>query len=74
MKWISAAQDKGARLIVVDPRFTRTAARADIFARLRPGTDIAFLGGAANNNEDCYLAVKLMRALGLVRIEHQARI
>lgn len=35
---------------------------------------IAFLGGAANNNEDCYLAVKLMRALGLVRIEHQARI
>ena len=35
---------------------------------------MAFLGGAANNNEDCYLAVKLMRALGLVRIEHQARI
>jgi formate dehydrogenase major subunit len=35
---------------------------------------IAFLGGAANNNEDCYLAIKLMRALGLVRIEHQARI
>lgn len=35
---------------------------------------VAFLGGAANNNEDCYLAVKLMRALGLVYIEHQARI
>lgn len=35
---------------------------------------IAFLGGAANNDEDCYLAVKLARALGLVYIEHQARI
>jgi len=35
---------------------------------------IAFLGGAANNNEDCYLASKLMRALGLVYVEHQARI
>lgn len=35
---------------------------------------IAFLGGAANNDEDCYLAVKLARALGLVWIEHQARI
>ncbi len=35
---------------------------------------IAFMGGAANNNEECYLAVKLARALGLVYIEHQARI
>ena len=37
-------------------------------------TDIAFLGGAANNDEECYLATKLMRALGLVYLEHQARI
>ena len=35
---------------------------------------IAFLGGAANNDEECYLAIKLARALGLVNIEHQARI
>ena len=35
---------------------------------------IAFLGGAANNDEDCYLASKLTRALGLVYVEHQARI
>jgi len=35
---------------------------------------IAFLGGAANNDEECYLAVKLARALGLVNIEHQARV
>jgi formate dehydrogenase major subunit len=37
-------------------------------------TGIASLGGAALDNEECYLLVKLMRALGLVYIEHQARI
>jgi formate dehydrogenase major subunit len=35
---------------------------------------IAWLGGAANNSEDCYLACKLARALGIVYLEHQARI
>jgi len=35
---------------------------------------MAFMGGAANNNEECYLASKLSRALGLVYLEHQARI
>ncbi len=35
---------------------------------------IAWLGGAANNNEECYLATKLTRALGMCYIEHQARI
>jgi len=35
---------------------------------------LAFIGGAANNDEDCYIAVKLARALGLVYVEHQARI
>jgi formate dehydrogenase major subunit len=35
---------------------------------------LAFLGGAANNNEECYLASKLGRALGIVYLEHQARI
>lgn len=35
---------------------------------------IAWLGGAANNNEDCYLASKFSRALGIVYLEHQARI
>jgi formate dehydrogenase major subunit len=35
---------------------------------------IAFLGGAANNSEECYLATKLSRALGIVYLEHQARI
>ncbi len=44
-KWIQAAKDRGAIFIHVDPRFTRTSAKADIFVRLRSGTDIAFLGG-----------------------------
>ncbi len=35
---------------------------------------LGFIGGAANNDEDCYVAVKLARALGLVYVEHQARI
>ncbi len=35
---------------------------------------IAWLGGAANNNEDCYLATKFARALGIAYLEHQARI
>ncbi len=46
--WVHAAMDKGAKLIVVDPRVTRTAAKADIYAPLRPGTDIAFIGGIIN--------------------------
>jgi formate dehydrogenase major subunit len=44
-KWVQAARDKGAIFIHVDPRFTRTSTKADIFVRLRSGTDIAFLGG-----------------------------
>ncbi len=44
-KWVQRAQDRGAKVIHVDPRFTRTSSKADIYARLRPGTDIAFLGG-----------------------------
>jgi formate dehydrogenase major subunit len=45
MKWILKAKEKGSKLIVVDPRFTQTAAKADIYAPIRSGTDIAFLGG-----------------------------
>ncbi|MGB9716787.1 MAG: molybdopterin-dependent oxidoreductase, partial [Thermodesulfovibrionales bacterium] len=44
-KWIQEARNRGAILIHVDPRFTRTSAKADIHAYIRPGTDIAFLGG-----------------------------
>jgi len=44
-KYVAEAQQKGAKLISVDPRFTRTSSKADIYAPLRSGTDIAFLGG-----------------------------
>ncbi len=44
-KYVNEAMAHGATLISVDPRFTRTSARADIYAPLRSGTDIAFLGG-----------------------------
>ena len=44
-KWVTKAMENGAKLISVDPRFTKTSARADIYTALRSGTDIAFLGG-----------------------------
>jgi len=48
-KWVIEAKIKNkAKLVVVDPRFTRTAAVADVYAPIRAGTDIAFLAGLAN--------------------------
>ncbi len=44
-KWIMKAKDRGAKIIHVDPRYTRTSARCDYHVPLRSGTDIAFLGG-----------------------------
>ena len=45
-KWVTKAMEQnGARLISIDPRFTRSSAKADIYARMRSGTDIAFFGG-----------------------------
>ena len=44
-KWVIKAMEQGAKLINVDPRFTRTSSKADIYAKLRSGTDIAFVGG-----------------------------
>lgn len=45
-KWVTEAKHhNGAKLIVVDPRFTRSAAVADFYCPIRSGTDIAYLGG-----------------------------
>lgn len=45
-RWAMEAKiHNGAKLIVIDPRFTRTAAVADYYAPIRSGTDIAFLSG-----------------------------
>ena len=48
-QWVMEAKRRGATVIHVDPRFTRTSAVADIHATLRAGTDIAFLGGLVNH-------------------------
>ena len=48
-KWVTEAKAHNkARLIVVDPRFTRSASVADLYAPIRTGTDITFLGGVMN--------------------------
>jgi len=48
-KWVTEAKaNRGAKLIVVDPRFTRSASVADFYAPIRQGTDIAFLLGVIN--------------------------
>ncbi len=44
-KWVTKAMQRGAKLIHVDPRFTRTSAKADIHGHIRSGSDIAFWGG-----------------------------
>ena len=88
-KWaIEAKRNRNAKTIVVDPRFTRTAATADMFLQIRAGADIAFLGGIINyaiaNQRIAkeYLAhftnaafiVKTMRSLGVCYLENQARV
>ncbi len=47
-QWVMEAKRRGARVIHVDPRFTRTSAMADLHVPIRAGTDIAFLGGIVN--------------------------
>ncbi len=44
-QWVMEAKERGAKVIHVDPRFTRTSAMADLHVPLRAGSDIAFLGG-----------------------------
>jgi formate dehydrogenase major subunit len=48
-QWVMEAKRRGATIIHVDPRFTRTSAVADIHVPLRAGSDIAFLGGLINH-------------------------
>ncbi len=45
---LKAKERNNAQLIVIDPRFTKTAAKADIYAQIRPGTDIPFMYGMLN--------------------------
>ena len=48
-QWVMEAKARGAKLVHVDPRFTRTSALADLPVPLRAGSDIAFLGGIINH-------------------------
>ena len=48
-QWVMEAREKGAKVIHVDPRFSRTSAMADYWLPLRPGTDIIFLGAMVNH-------------------------
>jgi formate dehydrogenase major subunit len=48
-QWVMEAKRRGAKVIHVDPRFTRTSAMAHLHVPIRPGTDIAFLGGLINH-------------------------
>jgi formate dehydrogenase major subunit len=47
-RWPMKAREKGATVIHVDPRFTRTSAAANLYVPIRSGTDIVFLGGLIN--------------------------
>jgi formate dehydrogenase major subunit len=47
-QWVIEAKERGAKVIHIDPRFTRTSAMADVHVPLRAGSDIAFLGGVVN--------------------------
>jgi len=48
-QWVMEAKERGATVVHVDPRFTRTSAVADLHVPLRAGSDIAFLGGLVNH-------------------------
>ncbi len=48
-QWVMEAKRRGATIIHIDPRFTRTSAVADLYVPLRAGTDIAFLGALVNH-------------------------
>jgi formate dehydrogenase major subunit len=47
-QWVMEAKARGARVVHIDPRFTRTSAVADAYVPIRAGSDIAFLGGVIN--------------------------
>ena len=55
-QWVSEAKARGARIIHIDPRFTRTSAIADTHAAIRAGTDVVLLGALINHvlSKDLY--------------------
>ena len=53
-QWVMEAKRRGATIIHVDPRYTRTSAMADVHVSIRPGSDIVFLGGIVNYMLETY--------------------
>jgi len=51
-QWVVEARERGAKVIHVDPRFTRTSALAHLHVPIRVGTDIAFLMAARGHDID----------------------
>ena len=80
-RWPMKAKINGAKIIHVDPRFTRTSAMADIHAHIRAGSDIAFLGGFVNfvlnhprwNSEPFFRTPKQGQRAAIVRALSAAR-
>jgi len=71
-QWVMEARERGAKVIHVDPRFTRTSAMADIWVPLRAGSDIIFLGALvnyvlANNKEFREYVVRYTNAPAMLR-------
>lgn len=75
-QWVIEARERGAKVIHVDPRFSRTSAMSNIWAPLRAGSDIAFLGGLVNyvlenGKEFREYVVNYTNATALVRDDFQ---
>jgi formate dehydrogenase major subunit len=75
-RWVMEAKQRGATIIHVDPRFTRTSAVADIYVPIRAGTDIVFLGALISyviNNERYFreYVTSYTNASAIVREDYQ---
>jgi formate dehydrogenase major subunit len=73
-RWPMKAKEKGAKIVHVDPRFTRTSAVSDVFVGIRAGSDIAFLGGLINyvlTNERWFKEYVLAYTNASTIVQHQ---
>jgi formate dehydrogenase major subunit len=75
-QWVIEARERGAKVIHVDPRFTRTSAMSDIWLPLRAGSDIIFLGAMvnyvlSNNKEFREYVVRYTNAPSMLRDDFQ---
>src|SRR5687768_15118849 len=75
-QWVGEAKARGAKVIHIDPRFTRTSAIADLHVPLRAGSDIVFLGAMVNHvlSNDLYFkeyVVAYTNAASIIGAEFQ---